>query len=368
MTIFKRIALIYVKLIISFRLLVINVIQRTLFQDNSSKPKKILINRDGAFGDSIVAVPSISNIRNAHPYAIIDVLNINSGGISFAQLPLKSGTIDNVYVANKKERKEIIQKLKKQSYDLFIQLPQNIGLYKSIRNMLLVRFYLNIRNAFGWDAGRVKNFMGLQKKHLSMPTETKRFNNTLNKHGITNSNKMVVESAEPNDKQILDIINTKQPYIVFLIGGKLQPKKWPLEHWKTLIKLIGENYSIIICGGENELNEANNICASFHNVINACGKLSLSELAFVLKKARVAISLDTGAMHLADIIEARQIVLFSTRDLSNKWYPNNPESIVHENVLSCSFCLKTECEDNICMKMISPEDVYTSLSQLIKSY
>lgn len=358
-----KLALAYVRFIKSFRLIIINIFTSLLFK-RKLNVNKILINRDGAFGDSIVALPAINIIRQNYPDAQIDLLSKNNKGISFKDLGINKGLINNLYNITKIQRKETLQKLKEQRYDLFIQLPQNIGVYKSIRNILLVRFYLKIPSAFGWDSGRVKSFMGLQKKYEQIPTETRRFLKALKERQLSGNPAYALENQRPQDNEILSLISTSQP-IAFLIGGKLQPKKWPLNHWKSLSKLIGDENNILILGGKDEYEEAEEISLTGNNIFNLCGKLTIPELRYVLEKCSIAISLDTGAMHLCDTTNTKQIVLFSTRDLSNKWFPNNKNSIVLEKVVNCSFCLKTECSNNICMSNILPNEVYSEAKKLL---
>lgn len=359
-----KLALAYVRLIKSFRLTVINIFVSVLFKKQSNT-NKILINRDGAFGDSIVALPAISIIRQNYPDAQIDLLSVNNNGVSFKDLSLHKDLINNLYNIHKKQRNETLSKLKEQGYDLFIQFPQNIGLYKSIRNIFLVRFYLGIPSAFGWDKGRVKSFMRLQKKHETIPTERQRFINTLKENGLDGKIAYPLESLKPEGNEFCELADS-QP-IAFLIGGKLQAKKWPLNHWKSLSKLIGNEQNILVLGGKDQFEEAEEIKSTEKNIFNLCGKLTIPELRYVLEKCSIVISLDTGAMHLCDTTKTRQIVLFSTRDLSNKWFPNNKNTIVLENVVSCSFCLKTNCSNNICMSNILPNEVYAQMNFLLSN-
>lgn len=359
-----KLALSYVRLIKSYRLIIINTFISLLFK-KKSEINKILVNRDGAFGDSLVALPAINIIRQNYPDAQIDLLSVNNNGISFKDLGINKSLINKLYNINKKQRKETLKQLKQQGYDLFIQLPQNIGIYKSIRNMLLVRLYLNITNAFGWDSGRVKSFMRLQKKHEQIPTETQRFIKTLKDNGLDGNIAYSLGNLKPEDNEILEL--TSNHPVGFLIGGKLQPKKWPLNHWKSLAKLIGNERKILILGGKDEFDEAEDIRLTAKNIFNLCGKLTIPELCYVLESCSIVISLDTGAMHLCDTTNTKQIVLFSTRDLSNKWFPNNKNSIVLEKVVNCSFCLKTECSNNICMSNILPNEVYSEINKSLHS-
>lgn len=330
---------------------IIHIACRLLFR-SKNKYERILINREGMFGDIIVALPAINLVRQHYPTARIDLFSVNNGGISFRDIPIQDDMLDNRYVVSKSERTDMLKELANNHYDLFIQIPQNLGIYKSIRNMLITRYLLGITSAFGWDEGRIKFDMEIQKKLREPMNETQRFIKTLHKHHIKGDilYPLIEEHTTLFPKQQKNII-------AFLIGGKLQPKKWPTENWIKLGEKLNEQYTILVIGSSNEHAEAELISKQNNNCFNLAGKLNLSELFYVLKRIYFAISLDTGAMHLCDAAGTPQIVLFSTRDLTNKWYPTHSQSIVIENVLSCSFCLKILCEDNICMKQITPDQV-----------
>tara|TARA_B100001142_G_C14339901_1_gene657408 strand:+ start:2600 stop:3649 length:1050 start_codon:yes stop_codon:yes gene_type:complete len=344
-----KIKIFYVKFLVFYRLMFIKIIRHIIFKKHDyKKSTKILINRDGAFGDSIVAIPSISVIRQNFPSAQIDLLTFSDHGITFSDIELKDNLVNNILVKNKKNRFITLTNLKKNKYDLFIQLPQNLGLYKSLRNMIIVRFFIGIKSAFGWDSGRIKSFIKTQKKYLTIPTETQRLLNNLKTEGLMGKTSYPIEIKIPHEKTVIDLL--KRKVAVFIIGGKLKIKKWPLKNWVNLANLIGEDYEIIIIGGPSEIEEAKYIKSRTKNSYNFCNKFSISELFFVFKNSQIAISNDTGAMHLCDATGTIVIGLFSTKELSPKWYPNNKKAIV--------------IEDNDSITNISPTKVYN----VIKSF
>jgi len=344
-----KIKIFYVKFLVFYRLMFIKIIRHIIFKKHDyKKSTKILINRDGAFGDSIVAIPSISVIRQNFPSAQIDLLTFSDHGITFSDIELKDNLVNNILVKNKKNRFITLTNLKKNKYDLFIQLPQNLGLYKSLRNMIIVRFFIGIKSAFGWDSGRIKSFIKTQKKYLTIPTETQRLLNNLKTEGLMGKTSYPIEIKIPHEKTVIDLL--KRKVAVFIIGGKLKIKKWPLKNWVNLANLIGEDYEIIIIGGPSEIEEAKYIKSRTKNSYNFCNKFSISELFFVFKNSQIAISNDTGAMHLCDAAGTIVIGLFSTKELSPKWYPNNKKAIV--------------IEDNDSVANISPTKVYN----VIKSF
>ena len=153
----EKIKLFYIKTIIFYRLLCIKIFKYFLFKRKKCKNyNKILINRDGAFGDSVVALPALSIIRQNFPSAEIDLISFSDHGITFADFNLKDNLVNNIFIVNKNDRFKTIKRLKKNKYDLFVQLPQNLGVYKSLRNMLIVRVFMNIKSGFGvWSQADV---------------------------------------------------------------------------------------------------------------------------------------------------------------------------------------------------------------------
>lgn len=362
MNLFNKLALLYISTVISAHKYIIKIFTGIFFNKRETY-KKILINRDGAFGDSIVALPALSIIRQNFPRSQIDLLTVSNGGITFRDLGIEKSLINNFYIIKKSERKSYIKKLSEEQYDLFIQLPQNLNIYKSIRNILLVRFGLNIKSAFGWDHGRIKSFVRQQKLYSNITTETQRFIMNMSDAGIQGEINYPIKAIKPESNVIKDLLMQKRP-IVFIIGGKLQPKKWPLDNWVALANLIGQNHHILIIGGKDEVKDANYILSKSKNVTSLCDKLAIPELFYVLKKTHLAISLDTGAMHLCDASGTKTIALISTRELTNKWHPNNKDSVVIEKILPCSFCFKRVCFNNICMKNITAEEVYAEFLKI----
>ena len=94
------------------------------------------------------------------------------------------------------------------------------------------------------------------------------------------------------------------------------------------------NNNTLWIANENSVTKANIL--NTKNSYNFCNKFSISELYFVFKHSHIAISNDTGAMHLCDAAGTPLVGLFSTKELSPKWYPNNEKSIVIEDETNIS--------------------------------
>lgn len=231
--------------------------------------------------------------------------------------------------------------------------------------MIVVKYFFKINSAFGWDKGRVKYFMNIQKKFFSIDREVDRFMNNMKKYGLKESSNILFPiQFEYNNLNF--IFNNEKKNIALLIGGKVISKKWPISNWIELINKMQNDVNIYLVGGADEVNEAEQILNNIecNNCISVCGKLNIAQTASFLKQMDKSISLDTGAMHLSYAVGTPVIALMSTRDLTNKWYPYGKRNTVIEKVLDCSFCLKNNCEDNLCMKNISVDEVFERYKEL----
>ena len=64
--------------------------------------------------------------------------------------------------------------------------------------MIIVRFFIGIKSAFGWDSGRIKSFIKTQKKYLTIPTETQRLLNNLKTEGLMGKTSYPIEIKIPH--------------------------------------------------------------------------------------------------------------------------------------------------------------------------
>ena len=85
-------------------------------------------------------------------------------------------------------------------------------------------------------------------------------------------------------------------------------KRWPLEHWKTLITIM-PNARFIVLGGKEDL-----FCQELTDidpvrVLNLAGKLSLIESCKLVQISELVISADTGLLHVADVLGVKGISL-----------------------------------------------------------
>jgi len=104
-------------------------------------------------------------------------------------------------------------------------------------------------------------------------------------------------------------------YLVFNHGTTRFDKHYPEVYWQQLIELAtNRGWNIKLpWGNEQELARANRL-AKNNERVTVLAKLSLSEVAQVIKSAAGCISVDTGLSHLSAALDQPNLTLFGPTD------------------------------------------------------
>lgn len=136
-------------------------------------------------------------------------------------------------------------------------------------------------------------------------------------------------------------------------------KRWPLENFKKLIKLLPDKKFIILGGkGDRFCQELEDLDSS--RVKNLAGKLSLKESSQLVAHGKLLISADTGLIHVADVYGANGIMLYGPTAFGGTTFP---QITILKTSLSCMPCTKDgrgKCIQDTyqkCMLEITPEMV-----------
>ena len=131
-------------------------------------------------------------------------------------------------------------------------------------------------------------------------------------------------------------------------------RRWPLESYATVAKELAAEAHVIVVGSRAD----RWVCDAFVDVDDRVGQLELLELLALLRRAKLLIGHDSGALHLAKLVECPTLGLFG---------PTNPAEFAGEKMqviskgLACSPCYRgksyARCFRNDCMRTITPKEV-----------
>jgi len=149
-------------------------------------------------------------------------------------------------------------------------------------------------------------------------------------------------------------------------------KRWYPERFAEVAKTFADRFDIIIFGGPNEVEMANEIEENLKtwqvkNYINLAGKTTINELCANIGGCSLFITNDSGPMHVAASYQVPTVAIFGpTRDKeTSQWM--NKKSIIIKHELECSPCMKRECplKHHKCMKDITASEVIEAIKILL---
>jgi len=108
-------------------------------------------------------------------------------------------------------------------------------------------------------------------------------------------------------------LNKEKKLIALMPGAEFGPaKRWPTEKYAAIAKeLIQEGCAVILLGSPKDFDTANEIeQKSGCQLMNLCGKTSLLDAIDLLSCADLAISNDSGLMHIAAALNIPQIAIY----------------------------------------------------------
>jgi len=150
-----------------------------------------------------------------------------------------------------------------------------------------------------------------------------------------------------------------RPLAVLHPGARWPSKLWPPSSWARLAEWLSRDrgFQVAVTGSaaDRELVAAI-VGQSQAPILNLAGATSLAQLAAILRKTRLAVTADTGAMHLAAALGTPVVALFGP---TAPWRtgPFGPGHQVVRLDLPCSPCFQRRCPEPRCLTDLTPEMV-----------
>ena len=161
-------------------------------------------------------------------------------------------------------------------------------------------------------------------------------------------------------------------WIVIQPGARWLNKRWPVEHYAELIRLLaaaqGEFRFAIMGSDEDKRAGAALTQVAPEKCVDLTGKVSLLEMVEWIRLSELMISNDTGPMHVAAALGKPLVAIFGPTE-PRRTGPYRQLQNVTRIDLPCAPCLKSYCtnpEPMECLKAIAPEMVFDRVTQVIR--
>jgi len=180
-----------------------------------------------------------------------------------------------------------------------------------------------------------------------------------------------LKEPEITDPELENILKQENLLLV-APGATYGPAKiWPAKNFTELIRIWTEDFkgSCVISGTSSEKEICDKI-KSVHKsgkVFNLAGKLDISDLIKLVRKAKGCVSNDNGLMHLAAATGCPGVAIFGSSDpelsgpMSDKW-------TVFQGKKECSPCFTKMCPKGTyaCYTGITAETLIPELQRFVK--
>ena len=222
-----------------------------------------------------------------------------------------------------------------------------------------------------------KNFIALVNTALSeqgeLPFSKTQIGNeeiTLEKVGFTEEELSPIQDRIREDYSAYD----SQQHRVVLINPNaselLIQRRWMPERYIALMQRILEEYSdvlVLITGAPAEREEAEDLKAEVgsERCINFAGRVKFAELTRLYAISTLMVSNDSGPGHFSAVTDMPTFVLFGPE--TPALYGSLGNSTPIYAGLACSPCVsasnhrKTPCVDNVCLQVITVEQVFETI-------
>lgn len=349
---------------------------KNYFQENM---KRILFIKLTSLGDLIHALPALSDASFVYPELQIDwVIDDN-----FQEVATWHPAVQQIFTTNHRQWGKslrhlgtyraiyaLAKKLRKNHYDLVIDGQGN---FKTALLSLLTK---GLRVGFDKNSVREKLVYLAYQKRYAVAKQA---------HAIDRLRQLFslaldypLPTVAPNfkiaeERLLKPSIELPSSYLFFVHNASWVTKLWPENHWVELIKLaVQAGYPILLPWGNVEEKARAERLAAVHPQVIVLPKLSLSEIGYVLTRAKACVCMDTGLSHLAAALNVPAITLYGATD-SGLIGASGEQQFHFQSTVSCAPCNKKQClypnpsalANPPCLAQIQPSTVFKQLRELI---
>lgn len=357
----------------------------------TDRARKILIVAPSWIGDTLLAQPLLTRLKQANPAARIDVLAPSWSAALLGRMDEVDRVIDNPFAHgefNFWRRRALGKHLAQEAYDSAYVLPNS---WKSA----LLPFFANIPQRIGYQ-GEARWGL-LNRRHrldtVAHPQLVQRYAALAGPLTDTSPAALprpTLRSTAAQQRHVRESLGLPLDTapVIFCPGAEYGPaKRWPVEHFAALARLIAGRPDVLRAGplpevgaGETALlppvwivssakdKEVGDQIATLAQgaALNLCGRSSLEQAVDLLASARAVVSNDSGLMHVAAALDKPLIALYGS---SSPEYtpPCSPQARILTRHLPCSPCFKRECPLGHfdCLQGLAPERVLAELLSVL---
>ncbi len=333
------------------------------------KIQRILLVRCQKIGDMLTFLPMVLCIRKLFPSAVITLLCHRDGVVVAERIPLVKLAVIDSHRKKKLERGA--------PFDLMITSSQDAG-------WIVLKRRHKIRFAVGVLPESLKDVCLKHRWQYRYFTDTGRYSDTdhdvyrnlkiLNVLGFSgcNSIRRTLWIIGPEREAVASMVPQREgPLIVVSPSGSRPSKNWLPGNFADLCdKLVSCCRANIVFAGKGELDhrQTESIMDMMkEKAVSLVNKTTFGQLAALIERADLLISVDSGPAHIASHLDRPLIVIFGPGDFEQwrPWHLDKSKGIAIRADCKCGTTLY-KCREKVhCLDSILPSDVFERARRLL---
>lgn len=331
-------------------------------------PKKILLCNIANFGDVVISTCVLPAIKKKYPNCEIGFVTSSPSAVVLKNHPMvaKIHTLDHWYLNRqigkckaalhyRNSKRRLLQELHDAKYDVAIDL------YPYFPNAIPILTKSLIPVRIGYTTG---GFRGL----LTHAVEWTFYDRYV---GYAHLNLLKVLGIEMGGESPLPSYGFKRvlrDHIVVHMGSSHALKEWEVEKWIGLIQRLEASGEKVVLTGKGDREGA--LCRRVAEVTSAkdlSNKLNWAEFVAEIQEARLLISVDSVAVHIAAGALTPTVGLFSGINSPFMWMPPYAKYKGVMDRVACAPCFNNNgCSRMTCIKEIGVEEIYMNAIGMMK--
>ncbi len=320
-------------------------------------PTRVLIIKTSSLGDLIHALPAVHCLRIGLPAEIDWVVNTE-----YADLASCFPDVRRVIPFPRRVPGQLLafrRALRAEKYDLAIDLQ---GLLKSALITRLARAARRIGPSFQREGARCFYHAVAGRRDRSRHAVEQNLDVVRYLNLPVPPPAFPLRFADPG-------LTSPEPRLALIPCSRWPSKNWPLASFaQTALELLDRFHATVyILGGKADAAACENLARKLKGrAVNLAGRLTLPELGGYLQAMQLAITNDSGPMHIAAALDVPVLALFGPTDPARTG-PYGTRHQVFSSRLPCRPCYRRRCRygANACLQTILPEQVTAAAIEIL---
>lgn len=344
--------------------------------------KNILVNALVNLGDVVLTTSAIVLLKQAYPEAKITILVKSAVRQAVENHPL----IDEVILVDYKAKQNSLGKMLKMVKDIKARhFDLSISFDRKLRPALLCllagiprrigpsKVFDDKPSRVTWlytDVVKIDHDLIHTLQAETYQTIVRKFTGLV--HHAKPVFARITPEAEAKAEELFARLPVAEKKIALCVKGTFALKTWPKEYFAQVVAELAKRYnaSFFVVGAPGDRDYADEVIAAMDEPVqNFCGDTTLVDLAALIGKADLFVTVDTGATHIAATTGVPMVTMYGCT-LPDRWYPQNDNVVVLTSREACCPCSVRveECPSNPkpkCLWNITPDMVLAAANNLL---